>query len=373
MAQNLIPTPYYDFQGGNTTFDTGRGVVFTLNEDGSITANGLAAGTTYCTLIYWGALAGGAVGDVVTLRGCPAGGGRDTYYLHLTANDAYAEDTGAGAKLIITEDLLNGDSLELTITVQEGAQVDNVVFKPYVGIFTLAEKLEVIAENEQAVYDAGVKAGQAAADAAYDEGVAAVWEAIQQGGKRTNYNSIIYGNQWNDDNFKPRYDIKPTGSALNLFANTNMTDIKKSLQDCGVVLDTSGATNLNFAFNGIRSTTLPTINCAGLTTVVGVFNSEYLRSIDCVVLKEDGSQNMAEMFKTLKALENITFQGTIGNSITFSASSKLTNASVQSIIDHLADLTSKTAQTLTLHATVGAQMTEAQKATCTAKNWTLVY
>jgi endonuclease I len=49
------------------------------------------------------------------------------------------------------------------------------------------------------------------------------------------------------------------------------------------------------------------------------------------------------------------------------------NDSVQSIVDALKDLTGATAQTLTFHADVGGKLTDAQKATITAKNWTLVY
>jgi hypothetical protein len=72
-------------------------------------------------------------------------------------------------------------------------------------------------------------------------------------------------------------------------------------------------------------------------------------------------------------LENITVEGTIGKSIAFAQSSLLTTASVNSIINALKDLTGAAAQTLTLHADVGARLTEAQKAAITAKNWTLVY
>lgn len=52
---------------------------------------------------------------------------------------------------------------------------------------------------------------------------------------------------------------------------------------------------------------------------------------------------------------------------------KLSDASIQSIIDGLADLTGGTAQTLSLHADVGAKLTDAQKAAASAKNWTLAY
>ena len=51
----------------------------------------------------------------------------------------------------------------------------------------------------------------------------------------------------------------------------------------------------------------------------------------------------------------------------------LSDETIQSIIDGLADLTEQTTQTITFYATVGAKLTDEQKATITAKNWTLAY
>ena len=64
---------------------------------------------------------------------------------------------------------------------------------------------------------------------------------------------------------------------------------------------------------------------------------------------------------------------TIKLSISFANCSNLSSDTIQSIIDGLTDLTGGTAQTLTLHATVGSKLTDEQKATITAKNWELVY
>jgi len=77
------------------------------------------------------------------------------------------------------------------------------------------------------------------------------------------------------------------------------------------------------------------------------------------------------MFNGCSSLRNITMIGIINKGVSFANSSKLTNASVQSIIDALADLTGTTAQTLTLHSTVVDSMTEAQADTIYRKNWTL--
>jgi len=91
--------------------------------------------------------------------------------------------------------------------------------------------------------------------------------------------------------------------------------------------------------------------------------------------------NTNSMFSDAYALLEVRFkENTIGSiyndntkAISFKNSPVLSDASIQSIIDGLADLTGATAQTLTLHATVGAKLTESQKTAATAKNWTLVY
>ena len=79
-------------------------------------------------------------------------------------------------------------------------------------------------------------------------------------------------------------------------------------------------------------------------------------------------------FDQCTLLEDIEFApNTTKVSISFSRSPLLTDKSIQSIIDGLADLTGSTAKTLTLHASVGANLTDAQKAVISAKNWTLAY
>lgn len=76
------------------------------------------------------------------------------------------------------------------------------------------------------------------------------------------------------------------------------------------------------------------------------------------------------MFLQLSSLEDITFKvGSITVSMAITQTNKLTDISIQSIIDGLA--TVETAQTLTLHADVKAKLTEAQLTTITSKNWTL--
>lgn len=79
-------------------------------------------------------------------------------------------------------------------------------------------------------------------------------------------------------------------------------------------------------------------------------------------------------FNGCTKLERISFApNCIKVSIGFPASNLLDDASIQSIIGGLADLTGKTTQTLTFHADVGAKLTDEQKLDISSKNWTLAY
>lgn len=71
-------------------------------------------------------------------------------------------------------------------------------------------------------------------------------------------------------------------------------------------------------------------------------------------------------------LEEIRFKpNTIYVNISLGACSCLSDGSIQSIIDGLANLTGQTARTITLHAEVKTRLTEEQISAITSKNWTL--
>ena len=101
--------------------------------------------------------------------------------------------------------------------------------------------------------------------------------------------------------------------------------------------------------------------CTKLREVVGEFDFS-------------GCTNVSNCFFRCDLLESVCFKpGTIKLALSFVSSPNLTDETIQNIIDGLADLSGGTAQTLTLHATVGAKLTDAQKAAASAKNWTISY
>ena len=117
-------------------------------------------------------------------------------------------------------------------------------------------------------------------------------------------------------------------------------------------MDTSNVTNSSNAFNCLIA----------------------LEVIDGEPLNLSSATTATNMNNYNNSLKEVRFVETsIPLSISFNYSSQLSTETVQSIIDGLADLTGSTAQTLTLHATVGGKLTDEQKATITAKNWNLVY
>ena len=118
------------------------------------------------------------------------------------------------------------------------------------------------------------------------------------------------------------------------------------------------------------------VNTSKATFVTNMFRGcEALDTIDGTPLDFSSMVDTQINFLNLcTSLVDIRFvPNTIPVAISFTSTQKLSAESIQSIIDGLADLTGGTAQTLTLHATVGGKLTDEQKATITAKNWTLVY
>jgi hypothetical protein len=171
------------------------------------------------------------------------------------------------------------------------------------------------------------------------------WDVFQQNGNRTYYRYAFYGQNsgvWTDEIYNPKYPIRATESigGDSMFQASAITDTK---------VDIEIGANSSYVF----------ISCPQLKTIRKLTVSE--------------NTTFNRWFDGCEVLENVTFEGVIANDISFVHSLKLTNASVQNIIDHLKNLTGQTTQTLTLHEYVGRDVTDNQKAAISAKNWTLKY
>lgn len=229
---------------------------------------------------------------------------------------------------------------------------------------SIAEKLQTIAENEQRVYDAGKKAE-------YD----AFWDSYQENGNRTNYEYSFSGLGWNDETFKPQYDIKISQST-HMFSGCGITDLVGLLERCGVSFDTSKSIGTSYvATNSTTITTFPSYDCRNRSHMnYFITNCPKLRSIGTLTLKDDGSQ--AFTLNTLNGntnLEEIRFEGVIGqNGLDLHWSKKLSKASIESIINHLSTTTSGLTVTLSQEAVNNAFTAEEWAALiATRTNWTI--
>ena len=138
--------------------------------------------------------------------------------------------------------------------------------------------------------------------------------------------------------------------------------------------DTANGTNFSdFAANSWQLKEMPPIDTSNGEKFTRMFY--FCRALHTIgELNLSKATDVASMLDYCDELAHIHFvAGSIHLSLALAKSSKLDDASIQDIIDGLADLTGQTAQTLTLHATVGAKLTQAQKDAVSAKNWTLVY
>lgn len=247
---------------------------------------------------------------------------------------------------------------------------------------SIAEKLQIIAENEKKVYDAGYAKGKSEGgdtDAAYQQGIAdgrqaeydRFWDTYQQNGQRTNYEHAFKGVGWTDKIFKPKYDIIPNSyGASAMFQYSEITNLKQLLLDAGVRLDTSNCVFLLQTFQDCEITHIPEIDARKAT------NTSYMVGSQCKVVTIDKllvseTTPLSSTFIQSDYLENIVFEGTIGQSVDLHWS-PLTKASIESVIAALSDTASGMTASFKQSAVNGAFPSEEWLALVAAKpNWTI--
>lgn len=219
--------------------------------------------------------------------------------------------------------------------------------------------LDDMATEVDAVYDAGKEAER-------DE----FWKLALRSQSYMPY--AFAGCCWKDENFKPKYDIKPNGDASNMFRANGITNLKKCLEDAGVTLDLSAVKNANTMFAYCSNlTTLPKLDLSSATSTNTAFNDDYvLETIEEIKFGEN--TKFSQSFDDCTSLTNMIVTGVIGqNGLNLSYSPKLTHESLMSVINALQTKTSGS-WSVTLGTTNLAKLTDAEKAIATQKGWTLV-
>lgn len=206
----------------------------------------------------------------------------------------------------------------------------------------ISEKLIKIAENEQRVYDTGKAEGiEQGKQAEYD----AFWNAFQVNGTRTTYTSAFANSYWSGDAYNPKYPITPTSNngAMQIFAwNTAIEDIKVPVT---IYDDVSNLFTYNYK----------------------------LKRIPKLIIAPKGLTKMSGAFDYCNELEELNVEGTINiGGINLQWSTKLSKASIESVINALSTTTSGLSVTFSKTAKATA-FTDDEWATliATKPNWTI--
>lgn len=230
---------------------------------------------------------------------------------------------------------------------------------------SIAQKLTTIAENMQAVYEAGKKSE-------YDT----FWDSYQDNGARASYSRAFMERGWNNVTFKPKYDIIPTGNAISIFQYCAVRgDLAELLENQNVILDFSQVTTLTQGFLGCSLMTR--IGIINLSNITANANSLFegcknLETIYKLIMPTANISVYTAWFANCNALKNIVIEGDILTNIDFHWSTGLTKASLDSIISHLSDTAS--GKTITLPSTASANYGSGWDALIATKpNWTFAY
>ena len=189
---------------------------------------------------------------------------------------------------------------------------------------SIAEKLTTIAENEQKVYETGKKDQ-------YDE----FWDVIQSNGNRTNYIGAFC--LWDKSIFKPKYDILPK-DASHMFRNfKGEIDMVDYLDNLGITLDFSQCTTFTNFMLWSQITRMGVIDTRSATGI-SFYVAYLLKTIDLLILKDDGTQSVN--FQDCSSLENINIEGVIGKAWNMQWC-PLSKDSIISVINALSETASK--------------------------------
>lgn len=311
LIKNLIPYPYAE------TTKTEDGYTFTDNGDGSVTVSGTLTRDWAVDFYLTHALELPAGEYVISTDGGAVWDCRILYY-----GSSFAEAPLGDETVHVT--LEQAETVQVLINVFADV-VDNLTLTPYIQEYNTAYKLANIAENEQKVFDAGK-----------DAAMQRHWDIRQDYGKRENY-AYFFGNE-TPETFAPRYDMRPTTIEGMFRHNQGLAiDLVAHLEKLGVVLDTSNCTNANYAFAYTKFTKLGIVDFSKCenNTHSTFSDSQVIRTIELIIVSDDGTQTFPNTYLYLRQLREIRFQGAIGRSIGFQHSVVLSVASMKDIIAHL--------------------------------------
>lgn len=198
------------------------------------------------------------------------------------------------------------------------------------------------------------------------------WDSFQNNGERTDYNYAFYGSGWTSENFKPKYDLVVSScSYMFAYSFLNGLNLKETLIDLGLKLDTSNTNAISNMFISTGITVIPTIDCSGKSTE-SAFVSKNILEIEKIIVNEKTS--FSNTFMGANNLSKLTVEGNISKlGFNVQWSTLLSHDSLISILNALADKTGVAGTwTVTFGSTNKAKLTEEELSIAYSKNWSVI-
>lgn len=238
-----------------------------------------------------------------------------------------------------------------------------VAENPVIPMLVLSETV-MISDPSGKDYEQGVADGK---HAEHDQ----FWEKYFWNVKKDGVGANLFaGRGWNEHTRLP-YRIDFVKNGYNMFSYSGNIP-KEEIAKIDFTKMTSNFPNFNESLVQ-HIPEIDTRSTSGLTMLF--YRCTKLVSIDNIILKDDGSQTLSNLFQSCSSLEEVRFSGVIGkNGLNFVQSSKLSHNSLMSIINALQDKsedTSGTSWVVTFGSINTAKLTDAEKAIATQKGWTL--
>lgn len=146
------------------------------------------------------------------------------------------------------------------------------------------------------------------------------------------------GPTWTDESFNPpRGTVIQPSRAVYMFACARITDLVALCEEKEITIDFSKSTSFMDTFYGAYGANFTRIGVVNTTSSNSLNQTFYgqlkLHTIVKIILRDDGSQTFPSAFNNCSALENVEFEGTIGQNMDVHWSTKLTHDSLMSILN----------------------------------------
>lgn len=210
---------------------------------------------------------------------------------------------------------------------------------------TTSEKLLTIAENVKKTYDAGMR----------DE-YNTFWDNVfhKNDDSSFTYSYMFAGAGWNDNTFKPTYDIKPIGWVGSIFYWSHISDLTACLaaNNVHIILPTQGSVTVQLPSlfqNCSKLVHVPELNLSKCINCNNMFyDCTKLKTIDGIIFSKE-TTGFNQMFYNCKSLTNCVVSGILSESLDLGSCIALDKPSIVSFINILSDTV--TSKILTLSKT----------------------